>query len=339
MTGLSDLPLQQQEECLLKLAYSALDAWGLHGELRLIKHRENAVYCLTTDAGERFALRIHRANYHSDNALKAELEWISALRDDGIAAPEIIATQSNEFFARISHAAVGESRQVDLLSWVDGKQLGSVEVGLDDDPEAIHDVYLTLGQLAAKVHNQSSQWQPSAMFQRHAWDANGLVGENPFWGRFWELQALSPEQRDLINSAREMVRQELHALDKSADNYSLIHADFVPENLLLDGDNVHIIDFDDAGFGWHLFEIATALYFIQTDKHYAVARDALIKGYRQQRPLSAEKLARLPLFMAARSFTYLGWVHTRQDTETAQQLTPMLIAMCCKAVEDYLQDS
>lgn len=336
MTDFSDLPLLEQEERLLKLAHTALNAWGLDGELSLIKHRENAVYSLLTSEDERFALRVHRADYHSDDALRAELLWIDSLREHGIGAPQVIPTHSGDSFARVSIDAVGSPRQVDLLTWIEGEQLGSIEDGLGDEPETIRNMYLTIGQLAGKVHNQSTQWQLPEGFVRHAWDTDGLVGENPFWGCFWELEALTDDQRELIISAREKVRGGLLELGQSPEDYSLIHADFVPENFLVDGDTVQIIDFDDAGFGWHMFELATALYFIQSDKNYAIARDALIEGYRQQRPLSDEKLAALPLFIAARSFTYLGWVHTRQSTETARELTPMLIDMCCSAAKEYL---
>ena len=35
---------------------------------------------------------------------------------------------------------------------------------------------------------------------------------------------------------------------------------------------VCVIDFDDAGFGWHLFELATSLYFITDDEHVSPRR-------------------------------------------------------------------
>jgi Ser/Thr protein kinase RdoA (MazF antagonist) len=65
---------------------------------------------------------------------------------------------------------------------------------------------------------------------------------------------------------------------------------------------------------------------------------ALVAGYREHRELPAEQLACMPLFFAARSFTYLGWIHTRKETETARTLGPKLIAMACKAAQAYLQD-
>jgi hypothetical protein len=34
--------------------------------------------------------------------------------------------------------------------------------------------------------------------------------------------------------------------------------------------------------------------------------------------------------------TFVGWVHTRHETETAKELTPMLLTEACKLTEKYL---
>ncbi len=320
---------------MLSLAEKALLAWDLQGQLSLIKQRENAVYALQT-AGAKYALRVHRANYHSDAALNSEAMWLNALEQVGISVPKMIPTSAGGNFCTVATDNIDAPRQVDLLAWVNGKQLGSVEDGLGDDRDAIRNIYFTIGEVAARVHNQTSDWTVPAEFLRHVWDADGLVGEQPFWGQFWKLAALTNAQREMVLQAKAVLLNDLHALRKSPQDYSLIHADLVPENILLDGDKVQIIDFDDAGFGWHLFELATVLYFIQSDPNYGVARDALIEGYRRHRALSDDKLVDLPMFLAARSLTYLGWVHTREKTATAIELTPMLIEMSCDAVAHYL---
>lgn len=338
MTDFYSLALEQQEAHLLELAEKSLSSWNLSGKLSLIKHRENAVYSLEADNGERYALRIHRAGYHSNESLKSELQWVNALKECGLGVPKAIVTKDGDFFAQVKTEAITEVRQVDLLIWVNGAQVGSVEEGLQSDPKQVRDNYLVIGQQAAKLHNQSSTWALPENFERHAWDTNGLVGEQPFWGKFWELEVLTEEQRHRIIKARDLVRQDLLVFGQGADDYSMIHADFVPENILVEGDNVEIIDFDDAGFGWHLFEIATALYFIQDDPSYAIAKQSLIEGYRSLRELADSKLEHLSLFMVARSFTYLGWVHTRAETETAKELTPLLVEMCLKAIDDYMND-
>lgn len=62
----------------------------------------------------------------------------------------------------------------------------------------------------------------------------------------------------------------------------------------------------------------------------------MIDGYRQQRPLSDEDLERLELFLAARGCTYLGWIRSRQETDTARELAPDLIRRACRQAERYL---
>ncbi len=329
-----------QSEAMGTLAAAALEQWGLQGSaLELIKYRENAVFKVLTPKGERYALRIHRHAYHSDDELRSELQWLAALDEAGIAVPELLPTNSGDLFTLVSVDAVPEPRQVDLLAWLEGRQLGSVEEGVDVSADDMEHNYRTIGALAARVHNQATGWQVPEGFVRHAWDTEGLVGDEPFWGPFWELEALSAEERELMLAARAQVHKDLTAYGAdpaNADRYSMIHADFVVENLLVEGDSVRLIDFDDAGFGWHLFELATALYFEMEEDFFPAAFDAMVSGYREHRSLPDEQLAYMPLFFLARSFTYLGWVHTRSETQTAKELTPMLVRKCCDLSQKYL---
>lgn len=330
--------MSEPEEQMEAVARAALPHWDLAGaELELLKFRENAVYKVSA-GDEKFALRVHRSGYHSDRALQSELQWIGALAGAGIEVPGIVPTRTNEPFAVIRTGDTGRS-QVDLFEWIEGRQLGSVESGIAGETQAIRDTYRAMGELAARLHNHSVGWTPPAGFTRHAWDHEGLAGEQPLWGRFWELPSLTGEQRALLSRARDRVYTELSRLPKAPASYSMIHADFAPENLLVDGRHLRLIDFDDAGFGWHLFELVTSLYFVLDEPWFDDAREALIEGYRSQRAMDERELARLPLFFLARSFTYVGWVHTRPGTETARELTPMLVEVACELAENYLHDA
>ena len=335
MTDFYALEPEEQLRRLEAAAYDALKYWGREqATLSLIKHRENAVFRAELN-GEPTALRLHRQGYHSDAALRSELQWMQALSEFGIAVPQYIPTSNGQPFVSYSAEGLPGAIQIDLFEWIEGEQLGSVEEGIGDETLAA-DVYRRIGELAARVHNQASTWTLPEGFERHAWDAEGLASEQPFWGRFWEIEAASDAQRELLLRGRDRVYAELSAMPKTADNYSMIHADFVQENVLVHNGEPRLIDFDDAGFGWHLFELATSLYFIQGEPYYDVAEDALIEGYRSQRQFSDDDLSPFPLFMLARGFTYIGWVHTRQETETARELTPMLLDMACDLAENYL---
>jgi len=340
MTDFYALPPAAQADRLRELAHAALAHWDFgRCALKLIKFRENAVFEVTTGAGIRYALRIHRAGYHSDAELRSELQWMRALRESGFDVPGIVPDRSGALFLRISHEGVPEPRQVDVFEWIEGAQLGSVAGGVATDSTALVRTFHTVGALAARLHNQATRWPLPAGFTRHAWDDAGLAGEQPLWGRFWELAALAPTERALLIRARDRLRRDLGGLARSPDTYGLIHADFAPENLLVDGDRVRVLDFDDAGFGWHLFEIATSIYFHIGQPYYDAIRAATIAGYRTERALPEEQVAMLPMFLCARGCTYLGWVHTRKETETARELTPMLIELACTVARDYLDGS
>ena len=337
MTDFYQLQPEQQAECYQALAESVLEAWGFENAcLSMIKMRENAVFKLETVDQRKLVLRIHRAGYHSDGALRSELQWIKALAEDGIETPAVIPTREGELFVASDSALAGRPRQIDVFDWVEGEQLGSIEDGLAGGIEEQRANFRTIGTLAARVHNQASAWKVPAGFRRHAWDVEGLTGENPFWGRFWELETLSSAEVELMLRTRTRLAEELTEFGQSAENYSLIHADMVPENVLVDGEHIRLIDFDDAGYGWHLFEMATSLYFSNPEGSIDHLVEAYIEGYRSLRELSDEDLKTFPAFLMARATTYLGWAHTRKETETAQELTPMIVAMACQKAEEYL---
>lgn len=337
MTEFYDLSPDDQAARLADLARAACGSWDLGGEpdVTLLKFRENAVFRLDV-AGERFALRVHRAGYHSPEALRSELCWMGELAKAGILTPAVVPTSSGHLFERVRVSGVPEERLVDVLSWVDGEPLGSVEGGVAAGPD-VAATFRETGRLMARLHNHAQGWERPADFERHSWDVAGLVGDEPLWGRFWELDALEADQRNLVLAARDQARADLTAFGDGTDRYGLIHGDFLPENLLVGADGrVRLIDFDDAGFGWHLFDIATSLFVVAEEPEFDAILEAFVAGYRTERELPDEQLAALPLFFLLRGLTYLGWLHTRRETETARELTPAMVATVCDLAADYL---
>ena len=337
MTGFYRLPLAERAGRLRALAIEALPQWGVGGgEPALVKCRENAVFRVTAADGRDAALRVHRHGYHTDDALRSELTWMEALRADGVDAPAVIPTASGAPFATVRVEGVPEPRQVDMLTWMAGVPLGTIEDGLDPVIADVRNTFRGVGRLAARLHNHAEAWPLPAGFVRHAWDRDGLIGPDPLWGRFWQADGLSAGQRRLIERARARARDDLTAHGQPPRRYGLIHADFNLDNLLLDGDRVVLLDFDDAGFGWHLFDLATVWTMFLGAGHVEAMRFGVIEGYRRERDLPDEQLARMPLFELVRAFSYLGWVHSRGDTATARAIAPRIAALACDLAEAYL---
>ncbi len=340
MTDFYRLDLETRTERLRQLAVRALEAWGVvDGAPAVLKVRENAVFKVTRADGAPAVLRIHRHGYHTDAALSSELQWMEALQADGIAVPGVIPTRAGDLFTTVAVDGVPEPRQVDMLEWMPGETFGSIEKGLSPSITDVTGAFGLVGALAARLHNHTASWPLPAGFTRHAWDVEGLVGEAPLWGRFWEQRDLTADQRRLLEAARARVRRDLVAYGEPPRTYGLIHADFNLDNILLDGERVVLLDFDDAGFGWHQFDLATIWTLFRGAPYYDSMRAAVLAGYQRERTLAEEDLVRLPLLELARCFTYLGWVHTRSETATAQEIAPDVIALVCATAEDYLAGS
>ncbi len=326
--GFKELPWEEQTERLQSLAVEALGDYGISREatLTLLKHRENAVFAVEeSDGGNRFALRVHRAGYQTENSIVSELQWMEALREAGIQTPKPIAGVDGNLVQTTKVPDVPEPYHCSVLSWVDGNPL------TDENPL---ESYRLLGQINAQFHRQAKNWKIPTGFERQVWDEDGICGDKPLWGHFKDLKALDKDQLGLLMQAREVMLKRLEQYGKGSDRFGLIHADLMPENIIMQDNAPCIIDFDDSGFGWFMYDLATLMTFNVADDNFQSILDAWVEGYRSQEPLPDEDLAELPTFMVARCFVGLGWISTRKETPFAQEFTEDIIGLSCMLAQN-----
>ncbi|MGH8136594.1 MAG: phosphotransferase enzyme family protein [Steroidobacteraceae bacterium] len=316
----------QDARTLEAVARAALRAWDIPGDLdlALLKYRENAVFAIHIRGEPTYVLRIHRRGYHSDAALYSELEWMISLADQGIPTPRVIPTASGDILTLARDPNGSDAYQCDLLSWVAGATLGHIEERSFGDPEFIGRAYKQVGRLAARLHAHSAQWRPAATFNRHSWDEMGCLAKPGVWGYFGDLHTLSDAERARLHGGAEMARRRLRSFGKLANRFGLIHGDLVPENVLIDGNQCTLIDFDDCGFGWYVAEIATAVFFQLGTPSFVPALHAMVAGYRQVRALDETELGMLDVMLFLRAMALLGWIQTRAETDTARKIRPMV---------------
>lgn len=292
-----------------RCAEDALVYWDLAvTALDFVVARENAVFKVTCHDGTAFALRIHRQGYHSLAELESENEWTTALNTAGIDTPRPVPTRMGTAYATVPFGTAGDTRQVGLIEWIDGAPLEQALAASATDPFAL---YADLGSLMAQMHNQAAEWRPGPGFVRHALDAEGLIGDAPWWGPFWDLPEMSDHDKTVIRAARTRMYQALLDYGQRHGTYSLIHADLLPQNVLVYQGRPFVIDFDDAAFGWHQYDMAVALVSLAERPDFAQYVGALVAGYRTMRPIGDDDLALLPMFLTIRELVQIGWLHTR----------------------------
>ncbi|GEP60943.1 phosphotransferase enzyme family protein [Reyranella soli] len=302
-------------------ANEALRAFPIEPDgLELVSHSENITYRVVDRRdGAAYGLRLHRPWYHTIDELISERDWIRALDDAGIAVQAPMRTRDGQEYASVIIPATGERRFAGLARWTTGRVLAEVLRETTDIGMAARR-FEQLGALTASLHDQAAAWQAPATFTRHALDADGLMGDAPHWGPFWDHRGLSEGERRLMLDTRARLHAALAGLDRQPVGYSLIHADMHPGNVLVDGDALTVIDFDDAGWGWHAYDIAVALFYQQRGANFEAFERAYVAGYRSVRRLSEQSLALLPMFRLIRGLAQIGWFHQRPELDRAARL-------------------
>ncbi|MBN9257841.1 MULTISPECIES: phosphotransferase [unclassified Mesorhizobium] len=317
---MTDRPPELDHDALRGRAAEALRHWPAPAQQpALLKYRENAIFRIALADGTPAVLRLHRAGYHDEAALRSELDWMTALRLGGLPVPSPVPAGDGRALVRLAANGQFGEQHVDVVSWVEGDQLGQSGVPLAQSPERQAEIFFQLGAAMARMHNLADAWQPPRHFQRPSWDVDGLLGERPVWGRFWDCAGVVPTRAPLLRDLRQRLLRAVENAEVKALDYGLIHADLVRENVLVTETGVSFIDFDDAGYGFRLFDLATTLLKNRLEPHYATIERALIAGYRSQRELPEAAVSLLPLFLVLRSLTYIGWNSERPEMPGAAE--------------------
>lgn len=294
-------------------ARPALRAWALGAaNLELVSISENLVFRVDASDGRRYALRLHRPGCRDLAALRSEQTWTRALVAAGIHAPVAVPTRSGSGHSLVEVA--GKQRYASLARWVEGDTLSSA----DGEDLVGQDHLAKLGAIMASIHSHAVAWRVPRGFVRHAMDADGLLGERPLWGRFWESPYLAADQRRHCEALRGRLHGYLTKLARRPSSYSLMHADLHPGNLVAAGKRLSVIDFDDAGFGWHCYDLAVALSRHQSHPDFAKLRDGLFAGYRRLRRLPPDAAALLPMFLLVRNLASIGWLADRPEHDPGE---------------------
>lgn len=310
---------------MIKTVKKALALWGWTGaKWDLVAARENSVCRI--DVGDHFfALRLHRKGFRTDTELWSELIWMAHLREHGLPVPRPIPNLSGAVLEVI------DGIQVDAMSWLPGPPVG--QTGRPLDVPDRNGLFAKIGHEMARLHVISDAWEPPRGFQRWAWDKDGFLGEAPLWGRFWENPTLSRSDRALFRAVREKAADDL-AKSTACQDFGLIHADLVRENILRDGEAIYMIDFDDGGYGYRLFDLATALFKNMQEPDFPALKSAMVQGYQNQRALDTSNL---DLFVLLRALTYIGWIVPRLQEKEARSRNKRFINAARPLAEAYLR--
>ena len=322
-----------EQEAIDRLARAALAPYGIGDDagLRLVNVSENHTYRVDDPTmGRSYALRLHRPGYHSAEAIASELMWIDALRADGVV--DSVVAVAAEDGRRVTFAELPdvEGRNVVLFEWAEGAP---------PDPDAADPLpgYRTLGRIAARMHGHARGWHRPAAFTRFAWDFEHTLGGTGHWGRWQDGVGVEGDTLALFQRTVDTIERRLAAYGTGPERFGLCHSDQRLANLLEDGDHIRVIDFDDCGFGWFMYDFATTVSFFEEHPRVPEFKAAWLEGYREVAPLAAEDEAELDTFVMLRRLLLVTWIGSHYAFATeAQELGEGFTVDTIPLAEAYL---
>lgn len=317
-------------ERLRQGAQSLVCEWGLspQADVTLLNISENATFLAKDPAAANpVVVRVHRPHYHSRAEILSELNWVEALRASEVAAiPAPLPLASGGHIGSVD--VDGETRDVVAFEYVSG-----TEPSPTDDLE---DGFRELGAISARLHGHTKGWARPEGFVRKTWDFDTTVGRTPHWGDWREGLGLTADGKAVLERAASVMERRLGVFGTGPERFGLIHADLRLANLLIDGDTINVIDFDDCGFGWFAFDFAAAISFYETDPSIPKLQAAWLEGYRTVAPFEDAAEAEMATFIMLRRLQLTAWIASHRETPTAMEMGTAFTDGTVAIAERYL---
>jgi len=317
-----DQDVKIQTDSLTAFAHEILKKYGItDAEVESINFEFNATFSVSTQSGQRYALRLNINSTRTVSNIQAETQWVRDLaRIPSINVPTPIASLDDQYLVSAQHADSGQMIYGVMYSWLEGEEIG-------DEPTL--DQLHTVGRAMALLHENSSHFTLT--------DGAELPTFNDFfWGTedylFSGKSTLIPKDRQLIEQARDLIMMFTDELYATSEVH-IIHADLHGWNLMWHEDQLSIFDFDDCGYGVEAQDIAVALYYLDTPEQDA----ALLDGYKsiRQLPIYSEKAMKALLLQ--RRLLLLNYLYETKNAEHKEML-PAYLEKTIERVSTFLTD-
>lgn len=317
-----DQPVEIQTASLTMFAHEILKQYGIHeAEVACINFEFNATFAVSTQSGQKYALRLNINSPRVATNIQAETQWVRHLtRIPGIHVPTPITTLEENDVVSAIHSDSGQMIYGVMYTWLEGKEIG-------DEPtrEKLHAV----GAAIALMHESSASFELSD-------EADLPTFHDFFWGTddylFSNKSRLNADARLLLEQARDVIMKYIKELYADSPVH-IIHADLHGWNLMWHEDQLYIFDFDDCGFGVEAQDIAVALYYLDTPEQHA----ALLDGYKSIRLLPKYSENAMKALLLQRRLLLLNYLFETKNPEHKQML-PAYLEKSLERVSSFLTE-
>ena len=164
-----------------------------------------------------------------------------------------------------------------------------------------------------------------------------LDGDNNdgIWGSWRDYKALTKEQYRILEKCTSVMKDKLNHYGRSNEKFGLIHADLHFYNVINNNGVNQIIDFDDSGYGFYMYDMGCAL--VTYSRNLTKLEGAWVRGYEKVRKLSDEDKKFIPMFVLLRRITRLAWLATHSDSDTAKTVDDEYLDVTIDMAKEWLK--
>ena len=307
--------------------------WGLSSsaEIKLLNLSENATFLLSDkEKGNDIILRVQRPGYSDPTEIKSELAWVDALSSEKIIDTAAPVKSVNDNYLEILTSKNGLQRYAVAFSRVYGQE----PVAGKDLPKWFEKI----GEISAKMHNHAKSWKKPEWFKRKLWDYSGMMGPVAYWGPWDAAEGLTVQDKEVIAQTLKNVKEKVERWGYSSQVFGLVHSDLRTANLIVNNETLYVIDFDDTGFSWYLYDFASSLSFFEDLPEAPLLMKSWIKGYEKVTRLSPGAIAMLPVFAILRRILLTAWIASHSEIPFAREKNITFAKGTVELCKKYLQD-
>lgn len=257
------------------LVHGLLENWGFdHDSVQFLRASSNFVFVFERN-GEKYILRV---TPHGDrNKLVEEVALLSFLSMNKVRV-NIPVVSKNGNMVEEAQSYLGVFQAV-VFRYLSGTQYEVEEL-------SERQLYLW-GEALGNLHSYSKRF------------AKKNSTRNNYLQQLAELESFLPQSESLARKELESLKTWLMTLEINEDNYGIIHFDFELDNLIWDGDNVQMIDFESSIEHWYTADIAFALRDVfKGDVDFSNKSFQLfLEGYRSEMKVTDEEINAIPMFL------------------------------------------
>ncbi|MCU1400643.1 MAG: hypothetical protein JWN62_3752 [Acidimicrobiales bacterium] len=307
-----DEPTHRQ---LAALARAALQAYGIE-PARVMRAGAsfNTVFHVLAADGRHLAVRVGPTDrIHPNGCEAAEAAWLDRLADGGAPVNRALRTVDGTASVTVQTKGVPGPRTCMVFEWARGRML-------QENITAAR--LVAAGRLCAQLHEIAAATDPA--IPPHGVPVGDRVVYFDVPDRLWTLRA---QYGAIFDEARERAESTLDRIwhDQRAHAH-LVHGDFTPANLVVNGSTITAIDFQDMIWAPEVIDVSFVVAVLRRSTEHAEHVAAFRRGYAERRrwpeidPADLEDLIAVRRLSIANLNVALGWPNAATSIERHAEL-------------------